>query len=558
MAYDFYGKGRDQTPQTAAIPGRANEMAKGKSGAVLFKVDVWVQLRRCLIMGTADSTFYSDRQELTEDFVAAVQEAIGIDAVRVGEEIVTVSDKGLAIKNSSCIFALVLLSCDPKPAAKQAFREAYGKVIRTGAHFHEWVHYTKQLRGVSTVVKNAGRSWLNGAARGENAEWLTYQFLKYPQRHGYTMRDHLRIFRPRPLTEQHDRLYSWAVKGWETDQGFPDVADPEFDPGSLGELEQLGWYEWAKRHPSQSAKAVDQGGLTHEMIAPLGGMTAEVWEKVFRVAMPLTATIRNLGSLTSLGVLDYQNTENLAILEQRLLNRESLRAKRVHPMQLLLASKVYQSGGALGASRKRWTPVPRVVDILQRALALSFETQTPTEKVFLHAIDVSGSMGSNRPSGAANSTCSEIAAVMALACAKTEPNYYIRGFSTDFKDLGITASSSFLGACNSVLDNTFGATDASVAYEWAIKNGVYVDCFCFWTDHESWAGHQHPAQALAKYRKKINPKAKAVYISLVTSALTLADPQDPMTFDLAGFDPTIPSAIQMIAEGRFDPSGRSN
>ena len=100
-------------------------------------------------------------------------------------------------------------------------------------------------------------------------------------------------------------------------------------------------------------------------------------------------------------------------------------------------------------------------------------------------------------------------------------------------------------------DLNFGGTDASSAYNWMIKNKCYADVICFWTDCESWAGYKHPSQALAEYRQKVNPDAKAIYISLVLNDITLVDPKDPNSWDIAGFDPITPRLIQSIASGEL-------
>ena len=127
----------------------------------------------------------------------------------------------------------------------------------------------------------------------------------------------------------------------------------------------------------------------------------------------------------------------------------------------------------------------------------------------------------------------------------------IRGFANDFRDLQITARDSFSDAMRKASDQNFGGTDASVAYDWAIKTKLKVDVFCFWTDCESWAGRRHPAQALADYRRKVNPQAKAVYVTLVPNQISLADAQDANSWDIAGFDPATPRLIQMLATGEL-------
>ncbi len=62
-------------------------------------------------------------------------------------------------------------------------------------------------------------------------------------------------------------------------------------------------------------------------------------------------------------------------------------------------------------------------------------------------------------------------------------------------------------------------------------------------------GRRHPTQALAEYRQRVNPNLKAVYVTLTPYGITLVDPKDPLSWDLAGFDPGVPRLIQMLAIG---------
>lgn len=200
----------------------------------------------------------------------------------------------------------------------------------------------------------------------------------------------------------------------------------------------------------------------------------------------------------------------------------------------------------MGRSQKNWNPVSRIGDILEKAVELSFDVVEPTGKVFMHAVDISGSMSGGVVDSVGLSCC-EIATTMALVTAKAEKNYMIRGFSTEFRDLDITAKDSFSSAVAKASNQNFGGTDASVAYKWMIKNKFKADVICFWTDSESWAGNSHPSQALAEYRTKVNKDIKAVYVTLAPYQLTLVDPKDPLSWDLGGFDPGAPRLIQMLA-----------
>ncbi|MBW4559675.1 MAG: TROVE domain-containing protein [Mojavia pulchra JT2-VF2] len=534
MNYNFFTKKKTSTPQTQPIPGREAEMIQGRSGGYMFDAGIWKMLRRCLLIGTAKSTYYAGKQELTEDFVAIIKQAVAENPGRVAEEIMYASD-GRAINNSAPILALVLLSMGEAPEAKKAFAEIFPQVVRTGSHFYEWLNYTKSLRGFGKVVREVGKTWLSR----EDVKGLAYQLLKYQQRQGFSHRDALRLFHVKPPTETHRELFEWVVKGWE---------DLPADIPSEA-LAQIWWYEWLKRNPTQTHEAIAQGRLTHEMAAPVGKMDKQAWQLLFQ-EMPISAMLRNLGSLTELGVLRTDESANVLRVEAVLNNKEHLRKGRIHPIDVLKALKTYQSGGKLGRSQKTWQPVPRIVDILEKALELSFDVVQPTGKVFMHAVDVSGSMSWGVVDSVGLSCC-EIATTMALVTAKAERNYMIRGFATEFRELGITAKDTFSSAVAKASNQNFGGTDASVAYDWMIKNNFKADVVCFWTDNESWAGSKHPSQALTQYRKKVNPDVKAVYVTLAPYQITLVDPQDQLSWDLAGFDPGTPRIIQMLAIGEL-------
>ena len=531
MTYKFFTE-TTRTPQTKPIPGRSKEMVQGRSEGYMFDPGIWGMLRRCLLIGTAQSTYYADKHELTDDFIHTVQQCVYENPERTAEEIAYASD-GRSINNSAPILALVLLSMGDTHAAKRAFVTLFPQVVRTGSHFYEWLNYTKSLRGFGKIIRECGTTWLSNP----DTKALAYQLLKYQQRHGFTHRDVLRLFHVKPISADHQALYHWATNGWDT--------LPEAPPCDA--LSQIWWYERVKRKPQCTREGIVKGRLTHEMVAPIGQMDQKAWQHLF-ADMPMGALLRNLGSLTDLGVLQAHKGKNLNRVAALFTDKQRLRKARIHPIDILKALKTYSSGGQVGRSRKTWMPIGRVIDILEKALELSFETVAPTGKMFMHALDVSGSM-SYYTVGSVGLTCCEIATAMALATAKAERNYAIRGFSNQFRDLGITASDSFRSALQKATDSNFGGTDAAVAYEWAIQHRFYADVFCFWTDSESYGGRQHPSQALAEYRRLVNPQAKAVYVTLAPYQLSLVDPEDPLSWDFGGFDPAAPKAIQMIAQG---------
>ena len=133
--------------------------------------------------------------------------------------------------------------------------------------------------------------------------------------------------------------------------------------------------------------------------------------------MPLTALVRNLATLTRVGVL-APGSDAARSVAARLADGEALRRARVHPVQVLSALRTYAAGRGV-RGRGAWTPVAQVVDALDAAFYLAFRAVEPTRKRVMLALDVSGSMMAN-VMGLEGLSCREASAAMALVTAATE------------------------------------------------------------------------------------------------------------------------------------------
>lgn len=547
MDYDFAKEGL-HTPEDEPIPDREEEMKKNLAGGYSFKVDEWQALRRWLLTGSMNDVFYQGKEEMTRENIATLNKLISVDPKRVGDEIVEASKAGVSVHTP--IFALVPLSMGDKKA-KDTFKEIFPQVLRTASHLYEFFNYAKSMRGFGSVIHKAGHEWLKSKKPSE----LEYQFLKYQSRYGWAGRDILRVLKPKAEDEIRKAVYNWIVGGTEKNplmKNFPET------------LERINIYEKLKKNKmsqKEVAQAILDYNLTHEMIPGSIERGYYVWEALFQ-KMPVGATIRNLGNLTQKGI--FENNENLDILEDR-LSEENIKKAHIHPVNFSEAHMIYNEGGSLGRGKLTWEPVPRVTDIVENGVSKSFDVLEPTGKHFFHALDVSGSMGGMF--GSAGNTWLkpyQVAGVMALSTVKAEKNYFVGGFDTEFTPLRkFRKSTTYQDVTNfnsKVWPNDFGGTDAASAYRYAIDNNINTDVFVFWTDAESWAGGGifgrrtgHPAELLKEYRNKVNRDAKAIYVTLVPygDQITLVDPKDPESYDLAGFTSQTPKLIQMIADNQI-------
>ena len=168
--------------------------------------------------------------------------------------------------------------------------------------------------------------------------------------------------------------------------------------------------------------------MTWEMMPSEQLDKPEVWEALAE-HMPTTALIRNLATLTRVGVIAPMKSAWVCQRLNAIGNARTEDFTRIHPINVLSALLTYRSGKSVRGSNT-WTPVPQVVDALDQAFERSFDTAPQTNQRFYLGIDVSGSMGSGQVAGVPGLTPRMAAAAMAMAIARREPNYYIAGFAS--------------------------------------------------------------------------------------------------------------------------------
>jgi 60 kDa SS-A/Ro ribonucleoprotein len=123
---------------------------------------------------------------------------------------------------------------------------------------------------------------------------------------------------------------------------------------------------------------------------------AEMWALP---AMPMTALLRNVATLTRVGLLRQGSNATKHVAAQ-LRDAMRLHKSRVHPLAVLAALNTYRLGrGARGSST--WQPVAAIVDALDDAFYQSFGAVNPSGKRMLLELDVSGSMSTGEVAGIA-------------------------------------------------------------------------------------------------------------------------------------------------------------
>ena len=142
------------------------------------------------------------------------------------------------------------------------------------------------------------------------ADDLAHQAVKYQQRDGWSHGDLLRLAHPKAPSAQHEAVFRWMLAGADS-LGEREVKrkvrgeDRVAKYAATGELPKLiEAFEQAKRASiaGEIVKLIDEFDLPREAIPTQWLNEAAVWEALLE-RMPMTAMIRNLGKMTSLGLL---------------------------------------------------------------------------------------------------------------------------------------------------------------------------------------------------------------------------------------------------------------
>ena len=522
-----------KTPsQREPIPGREKEMSENNAGGFVFTVDVWTRLDRFLMLGTEGGTYYVNARALTLDNSRAVRQAIDEDGPRAVKRIVEISDKGLAPKNEQAIFALAMCASFGDSVTRHQALDALPVVCRIGTHLFQFIDFLKSMRGLGRSVKRAIRNWYQNKPIGK----LAYQTTKYRQRDGWSHRDILRLTHPIPGDDQpRQSLYNWIT--------HPDA----YKIGDATPTELEGFLRLQEAKDSRTAAGLigEYSNLSHEMV-PSEIKDARVWEALLEKGLPMTALLRNLPTLTRLGVVSPLTKESDKVYQQ-LTDKDLLQAARIHPLAILIASMTYRSGRSV-KGKSEWDPNPELVAALETAFYLSFKGLPILNKRVYIGLDVSGSMTWDNLMGVHGLTPAVAGAALSMALTRQSRQSVTYGFADEMRNLSINQNSSL----EEVVRNTHNlsltrSTDCALPMLHALDGGMPVDLFVVFTDNETWFGSEHPSAALIKYRRRTGIDAKLAVSAMTATEFSIADPNDAGMLDLVGFDASLPQVIEGFA-----------
>lgn len=525
------------TPQTERADKRQK---RNNAGGYSFVANDATRFRRFLITGTNGGTYYVSENKLTNDAVKFVVDYIADNGVAAVNEAVKVSDQALAPSNNQALFVIAVALNSDDADTKRAAKEAVIKVARTGTHLFTLCEYLKNTGGWGSAKTKAIAAWYT--TRDDEA--LSYQVAKYRQRDGWTHRDVLRLAHPKGISKDISRF---ILNGEVT----------ETAPVILRDFERLSTVASA----DEAVEAIRDAEVVAWEFLPTGVLKdKKVWRELADGGhLPMGAMIRNISRLGKNGAFEdnfhegklqvISGDEFTDIVVNALTNEKKIKRSRIHPMDFLKTIAVIGDGSE---------GVPHeVITALHTGYEMSFVNVKDIDASALIGMDVSGSMSSlvNNPRGGwawwgdkEGLTCAKAGASLIQVIMEAMRKTRVMAFSHKFLELPITKQMSLNEVHRKVQGLNFGSTDCALPMQYALKKGLEVDAFFVITDNETWYGNQHPFEALKEYRNKVNPKARLFVIALSGTEFTIADPDDPLSYDIAGFD----SSMMKIVEESFN------
>lgn len=534
-----------------AVPGRAGSLRRKPAlsalGPAVADSD-WARLDRFLTFGSDDGAVSTEERELTLERAQVVARCLAAAGLRTLDRIVAISTSGRAPKNDPATFSLALAAKLGDESTRRAAYAALPVVCRHAADLMQFAEYAQRFGGWGRGMRRAVAAWFNARSASE----LALQLALYPEAHGWSHRDLLRLAHPHAASASHDRLFAWATRS-----ALPDGASEDPACALIVALDALAAH--AKTRDVGAAVRVIADHAVPLACVPSSLLhSAAVWEALLG-HLPMPVLLRSLAAMTRAGLLDpfSDATDRVAAL---LRDRERLRG--LHPVAILAALVAYRSGrGERGHGP--WLPVVAIIDALEAAFYASLQLVEPVGKRLLIALDISGSMGTGSLAGIPNLTPRLASAAMTLVTAATERHATFAAFTAATEGYGgkwgggtsnITALSiasrphlrleDVLGELGAL---SMGGTDCALPMVWAHKHRVDVDTFVVYTDNETWSGDVHPVQALRAYRDARGIPAKLVVVGMTSNGFSVADPDDAGMLDVVGFDPSTPPVIADFA-----------
>ena len=315
---------------------------QNNTGGYTFALDKWKTLERFLILGNEGGTYYCTERKMTQDNARCVLACAADNLTTTLNTIVELRDR--APKQSPAIFALSLLIANGYDIGN-----SLNNVCRTGTQLFEFVANCNELRGWGARLKQAVSRWY----LDKDVKSVAYQVTKYANRNGWTHRDVLRLCHAKTANAELNDVFKYVCQNEKWQQSELEAETNDF----------LAACQEAKQCDVERALfLIEEYGLVREHLNTAHLNDIRIWDYLLK-DMPMIAMLRNLGKMSSVGLLNPLSDGAKQVLNK--LGDDNVKKSKVHPLTVLTAYTTYAAGrGLLGSNS--WNVNQNIVAALDK------------------------------------------------------------------------------------------------------------------------------------------------------------------------------------------------
>ncbi|XP_013775576.1 60 kDa SS-A/Ro ribonucleoprotein-like [Limulus polyphemus] len=469
------------------------------------------------------------------------------------KEIARVAKEGLSVYPDALSFALAVCSHSQDIRTKNAAYSALKEICLTAGGLFSFVHYGEE---VSKPTTGWGRSRRTAVANWYKVDpkKLAALVTRVVSHHGWTHKDLLRLVHLKTENKALAAIYKYITHGYE-------ATEKEFSgEDASSEVKEILAYLKAVhelKHAADEQKAVhliETHDLSFEHIPTKLLKSEEIWLCLIS-RLPVRVLVAQLPRLHRLGFLKHKSPVFKPLLER--LNTEiTLAVNNLNPLQTFIIIKhleILQKGPADKTvfHIHKHSQLNNTLQMLQRS---SFKMVQSTNKRYLVAIDIRGSMFHGRKTSGCRYLCSADAACLVLmALAQAESGRLTTlVFSKDgLEEIEVDKEMSHGDVFKKLRETPMGTVNLAGPLQWAKEKKKSFDVILICTDNQI-QPEVHPVDAFKDYRKDLDlPQARLVVCAFSSKDNFLAPSDDPDVLHVAGFDENVLQVIQDFACGVF-------
>ena len=482
------------------------------AGAVAYKFKAEHALAQYAATGCLNDTYYADAAGQLKEVSALCNV---VNGKFIAQTALYCRQKGF-MKDMPALLCAALLLRDP-----ESLRKVFGRVMDDAKMVRNFVQIIRSgvlgRKSLGTVAKRLVQQWLESRT--------DEQLFKASVGQDPSLADVIKMVHPKPANERREALYAYLI-------GRPHKA--ELLPPVVQAFEAY-----------KGGQSLEVPDVPFQMLTALKLGTAE-WSDVARRASWQT-TRMNLNTFARHGV--FAQPELVEIVARRLRDPEAIGRARVFPYQLLMA---YVSAGAE-------VPV-QVKEALQDAMELAIQN-VPTIKGKVYVCpDVSGSMSGSisgfRPGATSAVRCIDVAALVAAAVLRKNPEAEVLPFEQSVCDLALNPRDSVMTNAGKLAAIGGGGTNCSAPLALLNQKKAEGDLVIFVSDNESWmdAGRGRGTATQAEWNefKARNPGARLVCIDIQPNGNSQAQERADI-LNIGGFSDQVFGIISLFASGQLNP-----